>query len=73
MLGAKLLEGRVDRRAARPGVDRLVGPVQREELEDVARPDRIGVAGQGLDAGDGQLARPIGHAAGSGAGRVAGA
>ncbi len=43
-----------------PGLDRLVGAVQRIELEDVAGPDGVGVAGQGLDPGDGHLARAVG-------------
>ena len=59
MRQGEALEGRVDRRAAGPRVHRLVRPVQGAQLQDVARPDGIGVAGQALDPGHEQRRRPV--------------
>ena len=58
VVAGESLERRVDRRAARSRLDRLVRPLHRAKPQDVAGVDAVGVAHPALDAGDGQLPRP---------------
>ena len=57
----ELLERGVNGGAARAGLHLLVGTLQGIEAQDVARPDRIGITGQGLDPRDEKPVRTMFH------------